>query len=385
MADKILIVDDEIETLKLVGLMLQKQGYQILAASNGKQAITIAKQELPDLIVLDVMMPDLDGYEVTRQLRAEPATATIPILMFSAKTQVDDKVIGYEAGVDDYLTKPVHPAELTAHIRILLSRSTKSTPKLAPSERGRVIAVLSVKGGLGVSTTVLNTCISLKQKQKTAVIAVDLHLGQGGWAFELGYPKPEGLNHLLSLKIGEINRETVEHELILHSTGVQLLLSSARMKDVDQFKAVAQLEAIIGQLSQLAPMVMLDIGSNIFPGIERILSICNEAMVIVEPHPVTFARTKILVDELNERAFGHSKVLSIILVHHARSDIPYSWSQIQDTLQVPITQIVSPVPELAYQATIRSTSIIVSQPDCIASTQYNKLAETLAHIILKPA
>jgi DNA-binding response OmpR family regulator len=385
MADKILIVDDEIETLKLVGLMLQRQGYHILAASNGKQALAIAKQELPDLIVLDVMMPDLDGYEVTRQLRADAATATIPILMFSAKSQVDDKVIGYEAGVDDYLTKPVHPAELTAHIRVLLSRTTKSRPKTSPSERGRVIVALSVKGGLGVSTTVLNTCISLQQKQKVSVVAVEIRLGQGGWASELGYPKPEGLNRLLRLKTGEINQETVERELILHNSGVRLLLSSTRMKDVDQYQAIPQLEAIIGQLSQVTPVVMLDIGTNIFSGIDRILSLCNEVMVITEPHPVTVARTKIFLDDLNEKGFGRAKALSIVLVHHTRSDIQYSWSQVQDTLQMPITQIVSPVPELAYQATIRTTPILISQPECIASTQYNKLAETLAQRVRKPA
>ena len=103
MPEKILVVDDDVDTLRLVGLMLQRQGYQIVAASNGHQALILAQSEDPDLILLDVMMPDMDGYEVTKRLRAESVTATTPIIMFTAKSQLDDKVAGFEAGVDDYL------------------------------------------------------------------------------------------------------------------------------------------------------------------------------------------------------------------------------------------------------------------------------------------
>ena len=128
MAEKILIIDDDMDTLRLVGLMLQRQGYEIVAANNGKQGIEKAAEESPDLILLDVMMPDMDGYEVTRQLRAMPETASTPILMFTAKSQLDDKVTGFEAGVDDYLTKPTHPSELQAHIKALLARAQKNVP-----------------------------------------------------------------------------------------------------------------------------------------------------------------------------------------------------------------------------------------------------------------
>src|SRR3990170_4893554 len=121
MADKILIIDDDIDTLKLVGLMLERQGYEITVASNGSGGLNKAAAERPQLILLDVMMPDLDGYEVTRRLRSDPGMASIPIIMFTAKTMVDDKVAGFEAGVDDYLTNPPPPAELPAHVKAVSS------------------------------------------------------------------------------------------------------------------------------------------------------------------------------------------------------------------------------------------------------------------------
>src|SRR4030065_542814 len=147
MADKILIIDDDIDTLKLVGLMLERQGYEITVASNGAVGLSKAAAERPQLILLDVMMPDLDGYEVTRRLRSDPTMAQIPIIMFTAKTMVDDKVAGFEAGVDDYLTKPTHPAELTAHVKAVLARAVQS--RAAPVARAKIIAFLGAKPRLG--------------------------------------------------------------------------------------------------------------------------------------------------------------------------------------------------------------------------------------------
>ena len=138
MAEKILIVDDDVDSLKLIGMMLQRQGYEIVAASNGQQALARARADEPELIILDVMMPDMDGYEVCRRLRHDSTTQAIPIIMFTAKTLVDDKVAGFEAGADDYLTKPTHPSELQSHVKALLARASKSAEEMTTVERGQM-------------------------------------------------------------------------------------------------------------------------------------------------------------------------------------------------------------------------------------------------------
>ena len=129
-AEKILIIDDDLDTTRLVCLMIQKMGYQTVVANDGQQGLLETNNENPDLVLLDVMMPDMDGYEVARRLRNNPKTTQIPILMFTAKSQADDKVTGYAAGADDYLTNPPHPTQLLAHVKALLER----TPKM---EKGR--------------------------------------------------------------------------------------------------------------------------------------------------------------------------------------------------------------------------------------------------------
>ncbi len=383
MAEKILVVDDDLETLRLVGLMLQRQGYQIVAANNGAQALEFARTEQPDLILLDVMMPDMDGYEVTRQLRAEAATANTPILMFTAKSQVDDKVTGYDAGVDDYLTKPTHPAELTAHVKVLLSRGSKTRSSAQLLDRGQVVAVLSAKGGTGSSSLALNVGINLVKKTGQKIIAAELHPGLGNWGLELGINKPEGLNRCLEMKTNEITAESVKQELISHSSGLYLLLSSFCMKDISQIQAIPQMEAVINQLSVLAQMVVLDIGNNFFPGIDRILALCNEVVVVVEPHPITVMRTKALLQDLIEKGFGKSRLITTVLINRIRSDMQMSWTQVQEALEQPISQIISPVPEMAYQAAIHFVPISIQQPDGLTNQQYKKVADVLAERVRK--
>jgi pilus assembly protein CpaE len=110
------------------------------------------------------MMPDMDGYEVTRRMRNDPALAHIPIIMFTAKSLVDDKVAGFEAGADDYLTKPTHPAELTSRVKALLQRASLVRTTAAPVvERGRIVGFLGAKGGLGTTTLALTVAVSLVQ------------------------------------------------------------------------------------------------------------------------------------------------------------------------------------------------------------------------------
>lgn len=128
MPEKILIVDDEMDTLSLVAMMLESKGYQIVTAWNGEKALQIAQQERPNLILLDTMMPGMDGFEVTRQLRQSKATQDIPIIIFSAKTGIDDRVQGLESGADAYLTKPISARELIAHIKAVLLRSLEPQP-----------------------------------------------------------------------------------------------------------------------------------------------------------------------------------------------------------------------------------------------------------------
>jgi len=120
---KILIVDDEKELVKLVTFNLTIAGYEALSANNGIEALEICESEKPALIILDIMLPRIDGWEVCRRLKQNSKTSNIPIIMLSALSEVDDKLKGFDLGTDDYVTKPFSPRELVVRVKRVLARA----------------------------------------------------------------------------------------------------------------------------------------------------------------------------------------------------------------------------------------------------------------------
>jgi DNA-binding response OmpR family regulator len=121
----ILVVDDEARLVSLVETYLAQSGFRVVSASNGREALAVAEKQAPDLIILDLMMPEMDGYEFMRIYRADHDT---PIILLTARVDSDEKVLGLESGADDYLTKPFRPRELMARVKTVLRRSGKKEP-----------------------------------------------------------------------------------------------------------------------------------------------------------------------------------------------------------------------------------------------------------------
>jgi phosphate regulon transcriptional regulator PhoB len=122
---KILIVDDEKDIVDLIVFNLEREGFSVTTARNGRQALDRVRKEKPDLLLLDLMMPEVSGEEVCRRLRSEGATAALPIIMLTAKADPVDRILGLETGADDYITKPFHVREIVARVRAVLRRSER--------------------------------------------------------------------------------------------------------------------------------------------------------------------------------------------------------------------------------------------------------------------
>jgi two-component system OmpR family response regulator len=161
MADKILVVEDDANLLETLKYNLRKEGYNVAAASDGEQAIASARREKPDLIVLDIMLPKMNGFEVCRILRSE---MTAPILMLTARAEETDKIVGLEIGADDYMTKPFSLRELLARVRAMLRRT-----KMAETPPPAGTSPLKI-GGLEVDTarhraSLAGTALELSPKE----------------------------------------------------------------------------------------------------------------------------------------------------------------------------------------------------------------------------
>ncbi|PWH11870.1 MAG: hypothetical protein DDG60_16150 [Anaerolineae bacterium] len=380
MAEKILIIDDDLDTLRLVGLMLQKQGYSIMAASSGPQGLQMAFENPPDLVLLDVMMPGMDGYEVARQLRANQLTVNIPILMFTAKSQLDDKVTGFEAGADDYLTKPTHPSELQAHVKALLARSAKSrvNPPTGPGESpAYLIGVLAARGGLGVTTVAANLAISIQKSLNLSTILVEFCPGQGTLAYDLNLSKTNGLVELLNLpQAGQITRNAVKERLVLHPSGLDILIASSQPKDGILQSRIEHFEVLLNRLRYMAKYVIVDLGSGLRPVNQKIVSAFSELIVVVEPFEHSLRHSRALIDDLIELGVDKTRI-HVAVNYRLRSEAQLSVPQVQERLKYSADVTFTPAPELMLQAIRMQTFAYLVQPESLTNQQYTNLARKI--------
>jgi len=380
MSEKILIIDDDLDTLRLVGLMLQKKGYAIVAANNGKQGLRKAETELPDLILLDVMMPEMDGYEVARRLRDNPDTKNIPILMFTAKSQLDDKVSGFEAGADDYLTKPTHPAELHAHVKALLARFVGTTRK-APSsnQKSYTVGILSARGGLGVSSIALNLASTLTSQNEKNITVFELIPGTGSFGRDFVIPEFAQTIQLLEQNPQEINLDAVTNSLFEHKAGFKVFPTSEAPIDMALSTQIAQLEKIFVLLQKLSDTLIVDFGSGLLRVNQTLLPLCDLVIVVIEAFESSLIHAKKLLSNLDELGIAKEQVL-IVLNNRIRSEMLLSYKQAVKEIDVPIAVTITPAPELFFQSKRLHTTSTLHQPNSMTAQQFQQLAKKVLEV-----
>ena len=247
MSSYILAVDDDEMTLRLVGATLSKAGYQVVTARNGQQAFQRISENKPSLVLLDVMMPDISGFEVCTRLRSSPATAHLPVMMLTALTTVEQKIKGFEAGADDYLPKPFAPDELLMRVRVLLRRSIPSASNDAESIDGKIISVFSLRGGVGISSLAANLATGISQIWDKPAVLADLVLTAGQDALMLNLPFHHSWEDVATLSVSELDDEYINQILLLYPNGTRLLAASPNPETSEQLLAenVAHVLAIL--------------------------------------------------------------------------------------------------------------------------------------------
>jgi two-component system phosphate regulon response regulator PhoB len=180
MARTILVIDDEPELVKLLDYNLTKAGYLVLSARDGENGLGMARKHAPDVILLDVMMPGLDGWEVCKRLRQDPGTSAIPLLMLTAKADEGDRVLGLELGADDYVTKPFGVRELLARVKALLRRSEAATNTPEVLKTGKIVldagrrTVTAAGKPVALTATEFNLLRALAEKEGRVISREDL-------------------------------------------------------------------------------------------------------------------------------------------------------------------------------------------------------------------
>jgi DNA-binding response OmpR family regulator len=372
--NRILIVDDEVDTLRLVGMLLEREGFQIVAASSGQQAIDKAIAEQPVLIILDVMMPEMDGYQVAAQLRKHPATDTIPILMFTAKTTVNDKVTGFQAGADDYLTKPVHPTELITRVQALLQRSRRAGGEVG---RGQVIGFLPTKGGLGTSSLALNVALELqKAYPDKQVVLVELQDGKGSLALQLGMNVPGGIQALSERPIAQINKNYLNDNLVRHTSGLHLLLSTHQPSGTGPKLTRDFSRTILRYLNADYDYVLLDLPAALDEATVEALRMTGNIILTLDANRIGLLMAQTMLEGLDRYNIGAYKA-KVVLINRTPAAASLNRQDIENALQHTMICSIPPAPDLAYESVQNGRPMVLIQPRCLVAQQVRLIIQNI--------
>jgi pilus assembly protein CpaE len=251
---KILVIDDEADLLEMMRLVLeQRGGHQTVLSAEGPDGLARALADPPDLAIIDVMMPGITGYDICRQMRANPATASVPILILTARAQPMDRDAAMAAGADDYMTKPVMMVELLERVEALLVGTSEQTSALAG-----LFALMSMRGGVGVTTVAVNLATMFARAGSGTVCLVDLCPSSGHVALQLGLrPDPNWSGFLDAVDANVPDEEAVAAHLLQHSSGLRVL-ASPFVPVVGQGLSQKVVQAVLQVLRQQFSIVVVD-------------------------------------------------------------------------------------------------------------------------------
>jgi CheY-like chemotaxis protein len=260
MTHTILVIDDSEVVRKLVHYQLTDAGYTVLAAEDGAMGLKMLKEHTPDLVILDVQMPEMDGYEVCRRLRQIHGLSHIPVIMVTALSTINSMQAGFEAGADDYITKPFKPAELQMRVNAILRRAaTGGSATLEPETS--TIAVFSLRGGTGCTSFAVNLAIGLSRLWGTNGILLDLDLPLGSCEILMDLQPKQSLSTLIQHDISSLDEVLIGGHLTKHYSGTQLFAGIFNPADSD-FITENIVSLVLDHLQSLSRYVIVDTAHN---------------------------------------------------------------------------------------------------------------------------
>ena len=283
---KILIIDDEFPMRYLIEHQLRRQGFDVILAKDGPSGIKAAQMHQPDIIVLDAMMPGMDGFEVCAQVRSEPEITGIPIIFLTALETKEYKSRAYALGADDYLTKPFQADELMAHISAILRRSQRNQTGILNYDKGQIVSLFSPKGGVGTTTLSIQLAESMTIQEDKPVVLIDLDLPLGGIAPMLNLYTHNHIGKLLEMHPEMITSQMIKQHTQQHRAELFVIPASGDLLAPSGNNNVESLNKILDQLVEDGYQVILDLGSTLSNLTKAAMQKSNNVYVITSGQPV---------------------------------------------------------------------------------------------------
>lgn len=361
---RVLVIDDDRLIRKVVHKALSDLGYEVVETEDGLEALKRIKSIRPDAVIVDKMMPGIDGFEVTRRLRREPELAHIPILVLTGESDLQEKLAAFEAGADDYLCKPFAAAELAARLTVLLRRAkaleAAQSQKLQKSDQARVIAVHSLRGGIGSSTLATNLAIGLNGLWQTPTLLIDMVANAGQQALMLNMSLKRTWADMGMIPPEELDLNTLSAITRQHDSGLHVIASPKMPSDAEEVTS-AHFDVAFKILKNRYEYIVLDLPHEFGSLSLEALEAADVVLLVISPEIASVRAASIALETYKQLNYPEEKIRVVLNWTFERDGL--SHEAIETALHAPIHLVIPYADRRFINAINRGVPLLHEHPE----------------------
>ena len=361
---RVLVIDDDRLIRKVVKKALTDLSYEVIETEDGLEALKRIKSIRPDAVIVDKMMPGIDGFEVTRRIRREPEYSHIPILVLTGESDLQEKLAAFEAGADDYLIKPFAAAELAARLTVLLRRAKAledaQSQVLQKSDQARVIAVHTLRGGIGNSSVANNLAVGLNALWKTATLLLDMVPNAGQQALMLNMSLKRTWADMSMIPPEELDINTLSAITRQHDSGLHLIASPKMPSDAEGVTST-HFEVAFKLLKSRYEYIVIDLPHDFGSSTLEALEASDIILLVVSPEIASIRAASIALETYKQLNYPEEKIKVVLNWTFERDGLAHE--AIETALHAPI-QLVIPYGGRRFTNAInRGIPLVHEQPE----------------------
>ncbi len=380
---RILLIDDEPIFYKMIDHALKPSGYILEYAKTGMDGLKAVSIFNPDVIIVDVRLPDVDGFEVVKRLRRSPRYSGIPILFLTSQNELNTKLKAFEIGADDYLVKPFQPEELAARIGLLVRKSEvfkSARPADTTQEQATIIAIHSLRGGVGCSSMAVNLAVAYQSLWGRPTLLMDTDMHSGQISLMLNASPVHTFDDLTNIEASEIDDDLIRTITTRHSSGVDFI-AAPPMPVADDAFSDDLWPALLKRLSLLYDFIIIDTSHNFSNICIYMLNAADHIFMMMAPDMVSIRAAINTLQLYNKLGYPQEKI-SVIL-NQTLPTGAIKQPQIEKVLKMLVRYNIAHSPAEFIRAINFGKPIQTASPDAAVVTLFEDIAYEMSRESLK--